>query len=120
MSFAPWITPPGDFEGGYECEDTLDLYITVAAAEESKTPINQTIQIQGSYYAGPTSITETNIGGDVLESGASKVGEGVMVGKTTPEGSGPSQLKFCPYCGSAIILPEMPPFCSQCGKELTG
>ncbi len=118
VTFAPWITPPGDFEGGYECEDTLDLYVTVAAVEESKTPINQTIQVQGSYYAGPTSITETKIGGDVLESGASKVGEGVMISKSTPGESGPSRLKYCPHCGGEINLPETPRFCSQCGKAL--
>ena len=120
MTFAPWITPPGDFEGGYECEDSLDLYLAVAAAEETRTPISQTIQVQGSYYAEPTTITETNIGDDVLESGASKVEEGVMVSKTTSGKSGSSQLKYCPDCGAEITLPERPRFCSQCGKALKG
>ena len=56
VTFAPWITPPGDFEGGYECEDTLDLYITVAAVEESKTPINRPYRSRVPTTPGPPAL----------------------------------------------------------------
>lgn len=87
--------------------------IQVSEAERSSTNVSI-----GSLYEGPVDQRQTTVQGDLLEDGAVKQSEGVILQKRTP-GEVSKNFGFCPHCGDRLDLPNSPRFCPYCGETLS-
>jgi len=107
---ATWTVKYDDVNGPDQLETGTGFVEVTQPNSESPPPRPVSI---GTIVHG------TQIGGDLLESGATKRDDSMNLTKTgTSQPAPPKAFKACPYCGEALNLPKTPKFCPYCAEQL--